>query len=76
MNHGLERISKEVILVQFKALSCHLPEETEEYYGKPQSGWPVPRMRFEPGTSQIQSKCSNHSAALIGFTVSGITDLD
>jgi hypothetical protein len=29
----------ELVVAQFKALSCHLLEETEENHKKPQKGW-------------------------------------
>jgi hypothetical protein len=44
----------------YKALSWHLSGRTEEKHKKPQSGYPVSRLRLEPGTSQIQSRSVNH----------------
>jgi hypothetical protein len=45
MDHELQAIWKEAEL-----LSQNLPAGTEESNGRPQSGEPVSRVRFEPGT--------------------------
>jgi len=39
----------------FKALTQHLPRESEEKNKRPQSGWLVFGSRVEPGTSQVWS---------------------
>jgi hypothetical protein len=38
-------------VTKFKAVSQHLPAETEESHGKPQSGKAVGERSFESGTS-------------------------
>jgi hypothetical protein len=40
-------------------VDMHLPRGTEETHDKPQSGYPVSRPRFEPGTSLIRSRSWN-----------------
>jgi hypothetical protein len=39
MNNELERIWKEVVMVEFKVLSQHVPGGTEEDHEKPQDSW-------------------------------------
>jgi hypothetical protein len=50
----------------FKVLSWHFPRGTEENQEKPQSdSWPL-GPRFEPDTSQIQSRSVNHLTMMLG----------
>jgi hypothetical protein len=51
VNDEMERIRKEAVMAQFKALSQHLLGGNEEEHKKPQSEYPVFRLRFETGTS-------------------------
>jgi hypothetical protein len=41
----------------------HLPEGTEEIHENPQSGYRVSGPRFEPETSRIRNRSTNHSDA-------------
>jgi hypothetical protein len=61
MNNKFERAWKKAVMTQFEALYRHLTEMTEANHEKPQSGYTVSGLRFELGTSRIQSKRANHS---------------
>jgi hypothetical protein len=50
-------------MAQFQVLSQNLPGGTEEKHEKSQSGQQVVGPRFELGTSRIQGRSGNHSAA-------------
>jgi hypothetical protein len=58
----MERIWKEVVMAYFKVLSWFLSGTTAENHKKAQSGQPVSRPRFEPGTYRILSRSANYSA--------------
>jgi hypothetical protein len=62
----LERIWKEAVMALFKVLSWQLPRWTEESHENFQSVQSVSGPRFETGTSQIQSRSANFSAAVFG----------
>lgn len=51
MNYELETVWKEVVMVSFKVLFCHLIRGTEENYVRTWSGSPASDQRFELGTS-------------------------
>jgi hypothetical protein len=50
----LERIGDEAIVAYLKVLQQDSPRGTEEYHETPEPGYLASRLRFEPGTSQIQ----------------------
>jgi hypothetical protein len=51
---------KEVVIVQFQALSWHLPAKTKENQRQTSAGEPVSKPRFTPGISSIINKTANH----------------
>jgi hypothetical protein len=58
VNNELERMWKEVVMAQFKVLSCHLPGQTKENYKKKLRifrvlNWEPPRHRSEALLYQI-----------------------
>jgi hypothetical protein len=58
-NNEIQRMWKEVFVMQSQVLSQNLFGGTEEYNETPQSGQQVSRQGFEAGMSRVQS--SNHS---------------
>jgi hypothetical protein len=53
-------MGKEVVIVQFQALSWHLPATTKENQDKTSAGELVSSLRFKPGISSILNGIANH----------------
>jgi len=51
---------KEVVIVQFQALSWHLPATTQENQDQTSAGELVSRLRFKSGISSILNRTANH----------------
>lgn len=64
MNNDSETMQKEAAIAYLKALSWHLPGAKWGKPQKPQSGLPISGPRFKSGTSQLQSRSTNHSAVM------------
>jgi hypothetical protein len=64
VNDELERTWKEAGVAKVKLLYQHLPGQTEESHGNPQSVQSVFRPTTEPVTSRIKSRSANHSTTM------------
>jgi hypothetical protein len=68
MNNELGRTWKEEVTAYLKALYFNLPGGADKNHKIPQSEQVVPRLRFKPQSSGIQTKGFNLSAVMFGPT--------
>jgi hypothetical protein len=68
-NDELRSMRMEAVMACFKTPSRRSPGGTEQTNGKRQSGYPVSRLRFKPGTSRTEARTVTIGTYLLAISL-------